>query len=119
MTTFIACSSSSWSSLHSTITWELRKYQPLGPSLCDSDLLGFGMRPGQQDFFFNSFPGDSKMKPRSGTVDWGPCYLTLGPWTGSISISWEIVPDAESTPDFPSDNLKIHSSWLIPVHIRV
>lgn len=116
MITSIACSNGSWFLLHSMITWELRKYPPLGPSLCDSDLLGLGMRPGQQDCFFNSFPVDSKMKPRLGTVGWGPCYLKLGLQTGSIRTSWEVVPDAESTPDFPSDNLKIHSSRLIPVH---
>lgn len=38
------------------------------------------------------------------------CYSKYGLWTGSISIAWESVADAESTPDLPNDNLKIHSS---------
>lgn len=59
------------------------------------------------------------MKPRLRAAGWGLCYSKYGLWTGIINIIWEFVTDAESTPEFPNDNLKIHSSQLIPVHVHV
>ena len=59
------------------------------------------------------------MKPRLRTAGWGLSYSKYGLWSGSIDIIWELVTDAESAPEFPNDDLKSHSSQLIPVHVQV